>query len=317
MKGEKVKGFLSVDGVRLAGIAAELPSTSVEVADTRIAAATGIRSLRHAGKGVTPLDLCVRAAAKLMAETGTRTDEIGAVLFVSFTEPNRMPAGACQAQTRLQLPRDVIALDLGLACSGWGYGLYLAALLARQTGRRTLLLDGDVQSAFVDPADTATVPLLADAGTAALVEPSDSTVPWMFSFLSDGADGEALVLPKDGTIRMDGFGVFRFVSIEVTRFIRDFMSATGVTGEDIDAFIPHQANVFMVRKLAEALGVPHEKLGISADELGNSASASVPVTLVRSKVKGEKAKVLFSGFGGGLSASVGLLEIDDQCVLIS
>lgn len=305
--------FEELPGVRLAGICAALPSEAAANAEP-VAKVTGIRTRRIAAPGTTPLDLCVAAAERLL--TGVSREEIGAVLFVSFTQPDRMPCGACQAQARLRLPRDVIAFDVALACSGWGYAIYLGGLLARQTGRKTLVLDGDVQSACMREGDAATAPILADAGTAALIEPCADAPAWRFAFLVNGAEGAALRLKSGGSIEMDGFGVFRFVSIEVTQFIREFMESAKIAAGEVAAFVPHQANVFMVKKLAEALGIAEDRLWISGDELGNSASATIPVTLAWvGRHQPAARKVLFSGFGGGLSACVGEIALNADCRL--
>jgi len=316
--------ILELEGVRLAGISACLPATAVDNVEALrpiygekaegVVRSTGIRTRRLAEKGVTPLDLCVAAAERLLAETKRSPESIGAVVFVSFTQPDRMPAAACQAQARLGLPSGTIAFDVSMACSGWGYGLYLAGLLARQTGKPALLLDGDVQSAFLKPDDAATVPVLADAGTATLVVPDAAAEPWKFAFLSNGADGAALRLPRGGTIAMDGFAIFRFVSVEVTRFVRDFLTSSQADVAAIDAFAPHQANVFMIRPLAKALGIAEDRLLVSGDEFGDSASASVPVTLAaRAK---PPCRTLVCGFGGGLSAYAATVSIDVNCRLV-
>ena len=278
--------------------------------------ATGILRRRVAAPGTTSLDLCVAAAAALLKDAAVAPSEIGGVVFVTFTPARNMPCNACQAQRRLGLPNDLVAFDVGLACSGYGYGLYLAGTLARATGRKVLLLDGDVQSAVTRPDDRDTVPVLADAGTATLVAPDDAAADaWQFAFLSQGEGGEALTLPFGGTVSMDGFAVYRFVAVEVTRFIRDFMAAVGLAPSGVDAFVPHQANVFMIRQLAKALKFAPEQLLVSGDEVGNSASATVPVTL--SRCAGAARSVLLSGFGGGLSASVARVTLPEDVLLKS
>ena len=278
--------------------------------------ATGIRARRIAAEGTTSLDLCVRAAETLVSAKGfDLRAEIGGLVFVTFTPAQAMPCNACQAQTRLGLANDIVAFDVGLACSGYAYGLYLAGTLAKATGKKVLLLDGDVQTSRVRPDDGDTVPVLADAGTATLVSPSASSDVWKFAFLSRGEDGAALTLPVGGTISMDGFGVYRFVATEVSRFVSAFLRETQTTAADIDAFVPHQANVYMIRQLAKTLKIPAEKLLVSGDEVGNSASATVPVTISRCAKGGQR--LLVSGFGGGLSASVALLSLPQGVLLKS
>jgi len=294
-----------VSGVQLNGVVACVPAESVDNPPDLVSA-TGIRTLRRAAPGVTPLDLCCAAAERLFAGAKVDRGEIGAVIFVSFTSPERMPAAAASAQARLGLSKDVLALDFSLACSGWPYGLYVAALMARNLGQRVLLLDGDIQSSRLDATDRSTQAVLADAGSAALVSPSDDASPWRFAFMTDGAKGEALKLADGGTITMDGFGVFKFVATDVAAFLKDFI-------REVDfKFVPHQANVYMVSQLAKSLDIPIERTAVVCDEFGNAASASVPCAIA---AKGVRGRIVAAGFGGGLSASAVSLEISESAYL--
>ena len=308
--------ILSLDGLRVDGIALCVPANAV-ANEEKVAQATGIVARRIAAKGTTVADLCVKAAAKVLADTGSKPDDFGAVLCVSFTQHNRMPATAVEAQARLGLPKSVIAFDVSLACSGWGYGLYLAGLLARQTGKKVLLLDGDVQSAFVGEGDAATAPLLGDAGTATVIGADFNTEArrhretWTFAFVADGEKGGALKLEEGGTIQMDGFGVFKFVATDVVSYIKEFVLRCSPSPSTF-TFVPHQPNVYMVRQLAKSLGIAEEQTAISCDALGNLSSASVPATIAWKNVRGS---VLFSGFGGGLSVSIGTIDVGADCKL--
>lgn len=318
--------ILDIEGVAIDGVCGALPRTSEDnlsrcttlygdaAKAANVVKTTGIRRRRRVSADTTSLDLCVAAADALMKDAGVAADQVGGVVFVTFTPADAMPCNACQAQARLGLRNDCVAFDVALACSGYAYGLYLAGTLAKATGRPILLLDGDVQTPHVRPDDEATVPVLADAGTATLMSAHGSDV-WKFAFLSKGEDGAALKLPVGGTISMDGFAVYRFVAADVSAFIREFLAETNFSAESFDAFVPHQANVFMIRQLAKALKFPPEKLLVSADEVGNSASATVPVTIARCAKGGQK--LLVSGFGGGLSASVASVTLSENAILRS
>ena len=315
---------LAVDGVRIAGISAHVPGRAV-ANDAKAAAATGIPARRVADEGQTVADLCETAARRALADTSSSPDEFGAVVAVSFTQRARMPSVSAQLQARLGLPKGIVAFDVMQACAGWPYGLYLAGLLARETGRKALLLDGDKQSDFLDPSDPSTAPLLSDGGTATVVERTGNG-SWKFAFMTDGEKGGALRLEKSGTIRMDGFGVFRFVATDVVGFLEEFSgevaestnSSTFPLFNSSTFFVPHQPNVYMVRQLAKALGMEGRTL-VSADRFGNLASASVPATIAAhaEAFAGERspADVLVSGFGGGLSVSAGLVRIDSGTAL--
>lgn len=306
----------SIEGVRLAGVSACLPPRAEDSLQrctalfddaaraASVVSATGIVSRRIASAGTAPVDLCVAAAERLLTRLAFDRARLGAVVCVSFTSPQTMPCAAALAQARLGIPDDVQAFDVGLACSGYVYGLYLANLLVRQTGRAVLLLDGDVQSRVLRPDDEATVPVLADAGTATLLVPDVSAPASRFAFLTRGAESAALTCPAGGPIAMDGLAVFKFVATDVARFLGDFLVATATAPSDYAAFVPHQANVYLVRRLAKTLGFGSEALWLSADVFGNSASATVPVTLAH--VGGRRCadrRLLLAGFGGGLSAA--------------
>ena len=304
-----------IDGVRIAGICACVPKNAVQNA-AKVAEATGIVTRRIAAEGTTVVDLCVKAAERVLSETGAKPEDFGAILCVSFTQRDRMPAAAIQAQARLGFPKGIIAFDVSLACSGWGYGLYLAGLLARETGKKVLLLDGDVQSAFIGN-DEATAPLLGDAGTATVVGIDSNTETqrhrdeWQFAFVADGAKGAALRLSHGEPIKMDGFGVFRFVATDVVTYIKEFVLHCSPSPSTF-TFVPHQPNAYMVRQLAKSLGIDEARTAISCDELGNLSSASIPATIAW---KGVRGPVLFAGFGGGLSVSVGAIDLDGGCKL--
>ena len=303
-----------IPGVGIEGLAAYVPPRSI-TNDENVAKATGIVTRRVAEEGETALDLCVRAAETLLADTGASRDDFGAVVSVSFTQHDRMPCSACQAQARLGLPKGIVAFDVMQACAGYGYGLYLSALLARQTGRKVLLLDGDRQSEFLDSSDAATSPLLGDAGTATIVAPAEGATAWKFAFASDGEKGDALRLENGGTIRMDGFGVFRFVATDVVAYLKSFLSSAALDGGDFP-FVPHQANVYMVRQLAKAVGISEDRLLVSADRFGNLSSASIPVTLAAHAEAVRGKRVLLAGFGGGLSVALGMVGIGQTAKMI-
>lgn len=320
--------ILELEGVKIAGITTCLPARiednlarCIEVYGSEAKAlsvvkATGIKTRRVAESGTTSLDLCVQAAEDLLSETKTSPDEIGAVIDVTFTPARQMPCNACQAQRKLGLPRDIVAFDINLACSGWVYGLYVAGTFVKATGKKVLLLDGDLQTACMNPKDIATVPVMADAGTATLLVPDADAAafrsPWKFAFMADGEKGDALQLPFGGTISMDGLGIFKFVTMDVLYMVQGFLAQLDETPEMFDAFVPHQANIFMIQQIAKKLKFSPEKLAVSGDELGNSSSATIPTTIA---FAGNRGRLLVSGFGGGLSASAGIIEVGADAYL--
>lgn len=267
-----------------------------------IVKSTGFPTRRALDAGRTVFDLMLAAAQKTIE--GVARESIGGVVTVSFSSPNRFPALSVQLQHALGLAKDVAALDLQMACGGYPYGLMVAGQLAAATDKRVLLLDGDVQTAHVDVNDVNTLAVMSDAATATLVS-SEGGATARFGFYTDGSGAEVLRCGADGKIRMDGFGVFRFVAGTVSAFLKDFIE----TEPDIDLFVPHQANMYMVRQLAKTLGL-EDRLLTSGERFANPGSCSVALTLAANEGCG---RALLAGFGAGLAASAAILEIPVGC----
>jgi len=264
-----------------------------------IVKSTGFAVRRVLETGRSLLDLALPAARAALADVDPST--LGGVVAVTFSSPARFPALAIRLQHELGLPRTCAALDLQLACGGYPYGLLVAGQLAAATGRKILLVDGDVQSAHVDASDVTTLAVMSDAATATLVSADPSTAPAAFAFDTDGSGADVLSCGADGTIRMDGFGVFRYVAGPVAAFLRAFVSS----GAAPDLFVPHQANMYMVRQLAKGLGLA-DRLLASGERFTNPGSCSVPLTLAANDGHG---LAVLAGFGAGLAASAARVSI--------
>ena len=341
-----------IKGVHIDGVCACVPERRIDNETSLrdmygdeaklIMESTGIRTRYLAAPGTSSSDLCLSCAEELLKETGTAADEIGAVVFVTFTPDRLMPFNAALIHEKLGLDKEIPSFDISLACSGYAYGMYVAGMFAKASGKKVLLLDGDIQSAYMSEYDKSTVPVMADAGTATLLSPDGSDVEWTFSFYTDGSGRESLMIPAGGSaypvnsgdleyqvfadggkrrgidIYMDGFAIFRFVASDVSKWLLRFLSETQESSETIDSFVPHQANMYMIKKLAKKLGFPWDDTWQSGSEVGNSASATVPVTIAFSAdkmLKKERVnRVLISGFGGGLSASAGIITLDPNAI---
>jgi len=298
--------------VRVASVAAAVPGTRVDnraeltplVGATKaeaIVTSTGFSARRVAAPGQTVRDL-LRPAARA-ALSGVDPATVGAVVSVSFSHPARFPGLAVQLSAELGISATAPVVDLSAACSGYPYGLFVASQFVRCTGKPVLLLDGDVQTPCLDPDDAATRAVLSDAGTATLLTPEDAEhapAP-VYSFFSKAQDGAALTC-RDGRLVMDGFGVFRFVALDVAAFLRRFLAETGGAPQ---VFVPHQANLYMVRQLAKTLGLA-DRLCVAGAAYGNPGSCSVPLALA---AQGPVGEALLAGFGAGLSAAAVRLQL--------
>lgn len=230
-------------------------------------------------------------------------ENVGGVIAATFSNPERFPSLAVRVATALKLPIDTPAFDVQMACSAYPYAVYLAGRLSADTGKKILVVDGDVQTSLVDPSDHATGAIFSDAMSVSVVS-SDaaSTEKSVFDFLSR-AD-EALVCPASGPIRMDGMKVFTFVATEVRAFLLNFLASSGSP----DFFAPHQANPYMIRQLAKSLALSDRLLTLE-ESFKNPGSSSVALTLAAHAGKISGKKILITGFGAGYSASAGLVKV--------
>lgn len=336
-------------GIHIDGIVACVPENKVDneaslreiyVDEARlIIESTGIQIRYLANPGTSSSDLCIACAKELLQGTGAKPEEIGGVVFVTFTPDFLMTFNAALVQEQLGLSKEIPAFDISLACSGYAYGLYMAAVLAGASGKKVLLLDGDIQSAYLSGQDKATVPVMSDGGTATLVSPDGSDTEWKFSFYTDGSGKDALKIPAAGSaapvkvedleyqvlpdgskrrnvdIVMDGFAVFRFVASDVSKWLLCFLGAVNENSDTLDYFIPHQPNMYMIKKLARKLNFTWENTWRCGDVVGNAGSASLPTTIAFNagsmlNKKNRTYKALISGFGAGLSASAGIITLD-------
>ena len=273
-----------------------------------IVKATGFTTRRVAPEGTDVIDLALPAAKRALE--GTDPADIGGIIAVSFSSRDRFPALSARLQHALCLPTSVAAYDISMACSGWVYGLCSAAQMVRLTGKKVLLVDGDVQSAWTDRSDANTLAVMGDGASATLLAPGDGV--WDFAFYTDGGGADALRCRE--TISMDGFGVFRFVAGPVRKFLATLIQKSSLSvGTDPSlpvgtdpVFVPHQANMYMVRQLADALKLRDRTIGSGA-KYANTGSCSAALSMADgmdglSNASG-RTPVLIAGFGAGLSAA--------------
>lgn len=266
-------------------------------ADAAVMAATGFRVRRLVPEGMGLFEFA-RPVAQKAAEG---VDGIKAVIAATFSAQDRFPALSVRLAGALGLPASTMAFDLQMACSAYPYAVYLATRIASDIGGKVLVVDADIQSHFVNPADAATAIVMDDAATATIISVGDSGAAQPnFAFLSSPSD--ALSCGADGPIRMDGFKVFSFVARDVVKFLRPF-------GSGFDMFVPHRANLYMVRQLAKALRLEDKLVAPQDAHFANPGSSSIPATLA---FAGRPGTALIAGFGAGLSASAGIVSLPES-----
>jgi len=291
----------------------------------KIVVNTGIKERRVVRSGGCTSDLCIAAAKALFEKTGVSRDSVEAIVFISQSPDYLVPATSGIIQAELQLPETVFAFDVNQGCTGFTDGLIIAQSLLKGLGmKRVLLLAGDTPSKTVDPNDQGTVMLFGDAGSATLIEASDD--PFHYIAGTDGT-GAMVIHQKIGyrngldvakpmppisqlSVNLDGAKVYEFTIDRVPDMTKELMKKSSWSVEEIDAFVFHQANQYIMRNLARMSKIPMPKLPVSLDEFGNTSSASIPLTMVtRMQDTLEKsAKLVLVGFGVGLAWSAVALE---------
>ena len=263
----------------------------------------------------------VQSSSSPSTSTSTSSFDIGGVIVATFSNERRFPALAVEISSALGLSPSAPAFDLQLACSAYPYALYLAGRMATDTGRKVLVIDGDVQSRLVDKNDHDTGSIFSDAVTATIVGVNSSSSRVddsrsYFDFYSKFND-ESLSCGESGPIKMKGFDVFSFVATDVLKFLKSFLSSPtpsptptlspSTSTLDFDFFVPHQANPYMVRQLAKSLGLSERLLTLDESKK-NPGSCSIPMTLAaHPECRGKR--VLLAGFGAGYSAAAAVVKM--------
>ena len=303
-----------------------------------ILAKTGIARRCVAAEEETASDLAFRAAEALLAE-GERSD-IDLLVFCSQSPDYDLPTTACVLQDRLGLPKSCAAFDINLGCSGYVYGLAAASsLISTGLATKGLLLTGETYSRYFEPTDHQVSPIFGDAGTATLIlsnkmendRGESETVIGPFRFGTDGSGADRLIVGGSGSRKiendpclrlaaaagkstrlfMDGPEIFAFTVRTIPKLVRDFLRENGWGWDDIDWVVFHQANRFILDYLRNKCNIPTDKFVYCLENLGNTVSNSIPITLSLMAADGRLHRgdrVILAGFGVGYSWGIGALR---------
>ena len=314
-------------------LVAEFPEWSVE----KIADKVGINKRYIAAANETSADLAVKAAERLFAENSDlKRETIDFVLFCTQSPDYFLPTSACVIQDRLGLPTSCGALDFNLGCSGYVYGLSLAkGLLLGGIAKNILLLTGETYSKFMHPKDKGNRTIFGDAGSATLISSEGFAEIGNFSLGTDGRGAENLMV-KSGGLRfreqindlqfdengnprssdhlfMNGSEIFNFTIDAVPPLIEDTLAKNALTREDVDGYVFHQANKFMINFLRKKLKIPPEKFHMYMSEVGNTVSNTIPIVLTEKlNEKSLKGNVILAGFGVGYSWGGTVLKLKNK-----
>ena len=304
----------------------------------KISDKTGIDGRHIAAPDECSSDLAVAAARKLFHQSGIGPEHVDYVLFCTQSPDYFLPTTACVIQHRLGIPTTTGAIDYNQGCSGFVIGLGLAkGLIETGQARRVLLLTAETYSKFIHPADRSVRTLFGDAAAATFVEADDqAAMPGLgpFAYGTDGSGAENLIVPRGGmrnrllstaeaiadeqgnmrtenNLRMDGAEIFNFTLRTIPVVVRCLIEKAGITLEDIDLFVFHQANRYMLEHLRKKLKIADSKFYLHLQNCGNTVSSTIPIALTHARDEGilrAGQLVMTVGFGVGYSWAASLLR---------
>jgi 3-oxoacyl-[acyl-carrier-protein] synthase-3 len=300
----------------------------VDTNDKWIVERTGIRERHIAEKGVATSDLAVEAAKKVLAERGIAPSDLDAILVATVTPDMFFPSTACLVQHKLGA-KNVWGFDLSAACSAFVYALQTGAqFVATGAHNKVLVIGADVMSSIIDYTDRATCVIFGDGAGAVLLEPAEDDSVGMIDFIHevDGSGGCSLYMPGGGSlhpathetidkkmhyVHQDGGAVFKFAVRKMADLCDQILKRNNLTGSDIDAFIPHQANQRIITATADRLHMRPESVIINIDRYGNTTAGTIPLAMETARQEGRLKKgslVLLASVGAGFTVGATLLR---------
>jgi len=296
--------------------------------DKWITERTGIRERHIVEKGVASSDLGAEAARHCLEKRGIEASEVEAIIVATVTPDMLFPATACLIQEKIGA-KGAWGFDLSAACSGFPYALQIGAKLVQSGAHRKVMVVGaDVMSSIIDYTDRATCVIFGDGAGAVLLEPCAEGEVGMIDYWHeiDGSGAVSLYMPGGGSlhpssaetvaqkmhyVHQDGPAVYKFAVRKMAEATETVLANNGVTGKDVDCFIPHQANKRIIVSTAERLGLPMERVIINIDRFGNTTAATIPMAMQTAMEEGRLKKgdlVLLASAGAGFTVAATLLQ---------
>jgi 3-oxoacyl-[acyl-carrier-protein] synthase-3 len=298
----------------------------VETSDEWIVERTGIRERRIAAPDQALSDLCIPACEQALEQAHAEPWSVDLIIVATVTPDMAFPATAAILADRLGAP-NAAAYDLSAGCTGFMYALAQAhGMLAGGLAHRALVVGGDVLSKILDWEDRRTSIVFGDGAGAAVLERVPDRGFIGFELGADGSGGLQLYLPAGGSrapataetvaegmhyVQMNGREVFKFATRVLVTSAENVLQECGRSVEEIDVYVPHQANVRIIDYAAKKLGIPREKIVVNVDRYGNTSSGSIPLALADAEADGrltDGSLVLMTGMGAGLTWGSALIE---------
>lgn len=277
---------------------------------------TGFEKLRIIDKGNTS-DLCMGAVNELLKHKLFEKQNIDAIIFISQTPDYLLPATSHILQDKLGLRTDIIALDVSIGCSGYIYGLNLAAsLIASKQCKNVLLLAGDTSSKKTNPADRATRTIFGDAGSATIISSGNGSIT--FNIDTYGAGHKAIIVDEEhhGYLHLDGVEITDFALNCVPVHLEQLLQFCSINKNNVDTFVLHQANKMILASLADKMDIAYAKMPFALQNIGNTSSATIPLVLTEQYTTGQNLnQTVLCGFGVGLSLASALGDLSQTTIL--
>jgi 3-oxoacyl-[acyl-carrier-protein] synthase-3 len=292
---------------------------------------TGIRERHIAAKGIASSDLAAEAARILLRNRGLAPGDLDAIIVATVTPDMLFPSTACLVQNKLGAPH-VWGFDLSAACSAFVYALQTGAqYIATGAHKRVMVIGADVMSSIIDYTDRATCVIFGDGAGAVLLEPNDNDNEddlGLIDFIHevDGSGGVSLFMPGGGSlnptshetvdrkmhfVHQDGQAVFKFAVRHMADVCEKLLERNGFKGSDIDVFIPHQANLRIIKATGDRLGLKPENVIINIEKYGNTTAGTIPLAM-NTALEEKKLKkgdlVLLASVGAGYTVGATLLR---------
>lgn len=324
-----VSYYLPTDILSNVELANQFPDWSID----KIEAKTGIKSRRIANNNEFASDMAISASNKLFEEHNIEKSTIDFILYCTQSPDYFLPTTACILQDKLGLEKNIGALDFNLGCSGYIYGLAIAkGLLVSNIAKNILLITSETYSKYIDDSDRVNRTIFGDAAAATLVSNEGFAKILDFDLGTDGSGAKNLIVKeggarfkvsnekdnfnnsiKDSCLYMNGPEIFTFTTKMVPSLIRKNIKKNHITENDVNLYILHQANKYMLNFLKKLTKIPDDKFFEYLEEIGNTVSSTVPIALAEAiKKKKTFGNVLLCGFGVGYSWGSVILNFQNE-----
>jgi 3-oxoacyl-[acyl-carrier-protein] synthase III len=292
----------------------------VDTSDEWITERTGIKERRIAAPEQAMTDLALPAARTALERAGVESEELDLIIVATVTPDMMFPTTGSLLGDLLPAP-NAAAYDLLAGCTGFVYALAQAhAMVSAGLAQKALVVGGDVLSKILDWKDRSTLVLFGDGAGAVVLERVEEGGFHGFELGADGGGGQHLWLPGSGSrlfeapdklVKMNGREVFKFATRVLVSSAEALLDEVGRTVDEVDVYVPHQANIRIIDHAAKKLGIPQDRVVINVDRYGNTSSGSIPLALADAVADGRLrpgSLVLMTGMGAGLTWGSALME---------